>query len=126
MVGNRIRNPGRGDTRAFDSSTFRYAKISPMAVPRRARKGERNYPVLDKYSGVHAAAGVGMALGDAPPWAAFLTTIVWEAVEPQLKARSPEAFPKSTLDTPQNKLGDTIVFMAAYYAARKKFSKKSK
>ena len=67
-----------------------------------------------------------MALVGASPGAAFLATIVWEAVEPQLKARSPQAFPKSTLDTPQNKLGDTRVFMAAYYAARKKFSKKSK
>ena len=67
-----------------------------------------------------------MALADAPPAAAFLTTIAWEVLEPQLKARAPKVFPKSTIDTPQNKVGDSIVFLAAYYAARKKFKKKKK
>jgi len=97
-----------------------------MKMPRRARKGEDNYPVIDKYSGVHAAAGAGMALVDAPPAAAFLATITWEIIEPQLKARAPKVFPQSTIDTPQNKIGDSIVFLAAYYAARKKFRKKKK
>ena len=86
---------------------------------RRARKGEHNYPLIDKYTTLHATVGAGMALADAPPWMAFVTTLVWETVEPQMKARMPEVFPRSTVDTPQNKIGDTIAFMAAYYATRK-------
>lgn len=60
-----------------------------------------------------------MALADAPPWMAFLATIVWEASEPQLKARMPRAFPRSTRDTLQNKIGDSAALLAAYYAVRK-------
>ena len=60
-----------------------------------------------------------MALADAPPWLAFAATLVWEAAEPQMKARMPEVFPHSTRDTLQNKIGDRVAFMAAYYATRK-------
>ena len=95
-----------------------------MAAVRRARKGERNYPAVDRYSALHAAAGIGMALADAPPALAFMATIAWEAAEPQLKMKAPSVFPQSTLDSPQNKLGDSIVLLAAYYAARKKFESK--
>lgn len=90
-----------------------------MYYPRRARKGEHNYPLIDKYTTVHATVGACMALADAPPWMAFAATFIWEVAEPQLKAQMPQVFPKSTRDTPQNKIGDSVAFMAAYYATRK-------
>ena len=95
-------------------------------MPRVARKGEHNYPLIDKYTTLHATVGAGMALADAPPWMAFVATLVWETAEPQMKARMPEVFPRSTLDTPQNKIGDSIAFMAAYYAMRKARRRDSK
>jgi len=95
--------------------------LDDMKAVRRAKKGERNYPAIDRYSGLHALTGAGIAMAKASPSQAFLVSVAWEIVEPQLKARSPSVFPKSTIDSPQNKIGDLVVFMAAYYAARDKF-----
>lgn len=72
---------------------------------------------MDKYTIVHATVGAMMGMGGAPPWAAFLGTLLWESAEPQLKATMPEVFPRSTLDTPQNKLGDSASMLLAYYIA---------
>ena len=74
---------------------------------------------MDKYTVVHATVGMMMGMGGAPPWAAFLGTIVWESAEPQLKATMPEMFPRSTTDTVQNKLGDSASLLLAYYVATK-------
>ena len=96
-------------------------KLEDMKTVRKARKGERNYPALDRYSGLHAVTGAGMAMADASPSQAFLVSVAWEMLEPQLKSSSPSMFPKSTIDSPQNKIGDLLVFMASYYATREKF-----
>lgn len=90
-----------------------------MALPRRARKGESNYGLVDKYTTVHATVGACMGLADAPPWMAFVATIVWESAEPQLKREYADLFPRSTIDTPENKIGDSLALLASYYAVRK-------
>lgn len=92
---------------------------SPMS-PRRARKGEHNYPMFDRYSIVHGVVGGMMGLYGVSKGTAFLTSIAWEAAEPSLKAKAPSLFPRSTYDTAQNKVGDTISLMAGWWLARKK------
>ena len=90
------------------------------AYPRRARKGEHNYPPLDRYSFVHAVVGAGFGVADAPVWMPLLSTIAWEAIEPALKAARPDIFPRSTRDTGANKLGDMASMMAGYMLTKRK------
>lgn len=75
---------------------------------RYAQPGEVNYPVVDRWTGVHF--GVGYVLGrlNAPWWVEIMLSVGWEIVEVPLKKRVPAIFPASTIDSPQNKIGDVV------------------
>ncbi len=91
-----------------------------MPYTRRARKGEYNYPIADKFSFVHATVGAMMGLANAPGWVPLLTTLSWEAAEPHMKGSMPKVFPRSTRDTNRNKLGDMLFMMGGWYLTKKK------
>jgi len=51
---------------------------------------------------------------------ALIASLVWEAAEPTMKRSMPEYFPRSTIDTPLNKVGDTASMLFGWWLAKKK------
>jgi hypothetical protein len=89
-----------------------------MRIVRKAHKGEPNYSVFDRYTLMHAGIGAALGAANVRPVVAFWSTVGWEMIEPVLKRTNPKVFPRSTIDTMGNKVGDSIAFMAAYYLLR--------
>jgi len=90
-----------------------------MTPTRKARHGEKNYPAFDRYSLVHAVVGGLMGAAGASAGQALIASIVWEAAEPAAKRGMPELFPRSTIDTTQNKVGDTASLLFGWWLAKK-------
>ena len=61
-----------------------------------------------------------MGAAGASAGQALITSIVWEAAEPVAKRAMPGMFPRSTIDTPQNKVGDTASLLFGWWLANKK------
>jgi hypothetical protein len=87
-----------------------------------ARKGESNYEMFDRYTLMHAGIGAALGAAGVSPGLAFWSTVGWEIVEPQLKRTNPRLFPKSSIDSAANKVGDFAAFMGAYFLMRERES----
>jgi hypothetical protein len=83
-------------------------------VPRRAREGEINYPAFDRFAWAHAFMGGMLAIGGVPAWAALGASVTWELLEPTVKQNYPTIFPRQSLDTTANKIGDSTAWMAGW------------
>jgi hypothetical protein len=77
-------------------------------MTRKARPGELNYALVDRYTAAHAAVGFILGAGriSVPKVAAF--AVAWEVAERPLKDAFPELFPSQTQDSLQNATGDAI------------------
>jgi len=83
-------------------------------MARRARPGEINYSLLDRFAIAHFVFGGVLSAGGATAIQALATSVAWELVEPTLKETYPRVFPHQTLDTTANKLGDTAAWMLGF------------
>ncbi len=95
-----------------------------MPRVRKAKRGEGNYPVFDRYSVVHGVVGGMMGLSGISFGTTFAASVLWELAEPTMKRNVPEIFPKSTIDTPQNKVGDTASLLFGWWLVKKAAEKK--
>ena len=69
---------------------------------------------------MHGVVGGLMGAAGASGGQALIASVVWEAAEPTMKRSMPEYFPRSTIDTPQNKVGDTASMLFGWWLAKKK------
>ncbi len=80
-------------------------------MPRRAREGEVNAELFDRFTLVHfAAGGVAGAVG-LPWWAIVIIGLGWELLEDPLKSLYPEVFPIATFDRKRNSFTDFLAFI---------------
>lgn len=85
----------------------------------KARPGEKNYPIADRYSALHVVVGGLMGAAEASFGTTLMASILWEAAEPSLKRTMPDLFPKSSIDSPQNKIGDTAAVLFGWWLAKR-------
>lgn len=85
---------------------------------RRARPGQVNGSLLDRFTLVHFAAGVLVGAAGVPWWGVLMLGIGWELVENPAKAVVPELFPNPTFDTATNAIGDLVAFVLGAGVAR--------
>ena len=95
------------------------ASCEGFPTPRRlgnpkARNGEVNYSLFDRYTVAHYATGIGLGVMRLKWWQALLFSIGWEIIETPLKRAVPGVFPYSSEDTLVNAIGDTIGMMAGW------------
>ncbi len=86
---------------------------------RTARPGEVNYPVVDRFTLVHAGFGALLSILGASRGQALAMAIGWELLERPLKRSMPQIFPDSTQDTIPNMIGDAIATELGYLAMEK-------
>lgn len=79
-----------------------------------AQPGDGNYAMFDVWTLGHAAFGAGLRYIGATPLEAVSLAVLWEIAEPTLKRSYPKAFPEAQIDSPANKAGDVIGWMAGY------------
>lgn len=87
---------------------------TPRLGNQKARNGEVNYHLFDRYTVAHYATGIGLGVMRLKWWQALLFSVGWEIIETPLKRAIPGAFPYSSEDTLVNALGDTIGMMAGW------------
>lgn len=80
----------------------------------RAKDGEVNYDLFDRYTVAHFAAGIGLGVARLKWWQALIFAVGWEIVETPLKRAIPGVFPYSSEDTLRNAAGDAIGMMAGW------------
>ena len=86
---------------------------------RTARPGEVNYPVVDRFTLIHAGFGALLSIMGASRNQALAVAIGWELIERPLKRTMPQIFPHSTQDTIPNMAGDAIANYLGYLAMEK-------
>jgi hypothetical protein len=87
-------------------------------MARQARLGEINYPAFDRFSLAHGFVGAMLGIAGVSGPKALALTIAWELAEPTIKRQAPTIFPRQSLDTPANKLGDGAAWMAGWALGR--------
>ncbi len=83
---------------------------------RQAGPGEINGDFVDRFTVTHFVAGMALGGMGATAVQALISTILWEAVEPGLKRAFPAVFPNATIDTMENKVGDSVFWMLGWLA----------
>lgn len=86
---------------------------------RTARPGEVNYPVVDRFTLLHAGFGALLSILGASRNQTLAVAIGWELLERPLKRSMPQIFPNSTQDTIANMIGDAIAMKLGYLAMEK-------
>jgi hypothetical protein len=82
---------------------------------RRARPGEPNHGLVDRYTPWHVVWGGIMGMSGIVSWPVALgLSIAWEILEHPLKDHVPVLFPKSTQDTLANSAGDIAANMIGW------------
>lgn len=92
-----------------------------MAEGVAAKPGEDNHVTTDQYTFRHMAFGALTGYYGMSAALSLTGAVVWEVVEPTLKRQLPGVFPKNTIDSFQNKAGDTAYWMVGWllgYALR--------
>ena len=84
-----------------------------------ARPGEVNYPIVDRFTLVHAGFGALLSIMGASRNQALAVAIGWELLERPLKRSMPQIFPHSTQDTILNMIGDAVANYLGYSAMEK-------
>ncbi len=95
------------------------AQRTTLESLRPAQPGDPNYPMFDRFTLAHGAVGAVLAGSGASFGTTLLVAVLWELVEPTLKAKYPKAFPAAKIDSPQNKIGDGAAVLAGWYAVRR-------
>lgn len=85
-----------------------------MIKPSPAKKGEINYPFIDRFTFVHFMIGFGYGLIGFNFWVVFFLAIFWELIENPLKAHLSFIFPHATKDTLQNSVGDSLAVILGW------------
>ena len=86
---------------------------------RTARPGEVNYPIVDRFTLVHAGFGALLSIVGASRNQALAVAIGWELLERTMKRTMPQIFPHSTQDTIPNMIGDAVANYLGYLAMEK-------
>lgn len=81
---------------------------SIFSKPPPAKKGEINYPFVDRFTFVHFMIGFGYGSLGLGFGLVVLLALVWEFLENPLKAHFSFIFPNGTADTLQNSIGDSL------------------
>lgn len=89
-----------------------------MRLPPRAKPGEVNHDLVDRFTFVHATIGALYGVFGLGPTSALLLALAWEAIENPLKARVPAIFPHATRDTFRNAAGDVVAVMCGWGLVR--------
>lgn len=84
----------------------------------KAKDGEVNYDLFDRYTVAHFATGIGLGVARLKWWQALMFAVGWEIIETPLKRAIPGIFPYSSEDTLKNAAGDAIGMMAGWGAWR--------
>lgn len=85
---------------------------------KRYRPGEQ--PLLDRWTGGHAAVGVLYgSLTTMPWWTVLGLAIAWEVVENPIKDRVPRFFPDAKHDTYPNAAMDAAAVMLGFWLGRR-------
>lgn len=84
-----------------------------------AKKGDTNYGATDRFTWAHLGVGFGLAAAGLTVEKAVLVSVIWETMEVPLKRQFPKSFPKASLDSPANKVGDILAVAAGCFAARR-------
>ena len=87
-------------------------------MAQRARRGETNYAMFDRWSGAHAFLGGMLNIAGFSAGQALAVSVAWEVLEPGVKKTFPSMFPAQSLDTMANKVGDTASWMGGWLAAK--------
>lgn len=74
--------------------------------------------MFDRYSKYHGFMGAMLGLAGASAPQALAVSLAWELLEPSIKRTWPQVFPKQSLDTPQNKFGDSASWMGGWLAVK--------
>jgi hypothetical protein len=88
-----------------------------LSKPSPPKKGEVNYPFIDRFTFVHFLIGVGYG------WLGFgfgltlLLALAWELLENPLKYHLPFIFPHGTADTLKNSVGDSLAVILGWGSA---------
>jgi len=86
---------------------------------RKAKKGEINGDLFDRFTLAHFGVGVGLGgLTPMPLWGVALVAVGWEVIENPLKDAAPDAFPNPTHDSLGNSVVDAGAMMAGAVLAR--------
>lgn len=80
----------------------------------RARPGEDNYPLFDRWSLGHVGKGAFLRSSGVGAGATFAIAVAWEVLERPLKDCFPALFPESSQDTLQNMVGDVISTLSGW------------
>lgn len=75
--------------------------------------------IADKFTLLHALAGMGMRLIGLQFWQTLILSVAWEVLEPTLKDHFPRLFPQSKKDKLINKVGDVAATMLGWYGMGK-------
>ena len=70
-----------------------------------------NQSPFDIFTVAHVAAGYLLKRGGWSLESTLMVAVVWEALEPTLKASNPGAFPRSQIDSTENKVVDVLATM---------------
>lgn len=83
-----------------------------------AKKGEVNYPFIDRFTLAHCMIGFAYGWFELGLVMVIFLAVFWEFVENPLKARLPFIFPHATADTLQNAVGDTLAVLLGWQVSR--------
>ncbi len=89
-----------------------------LPKPPLAKKGEINYPFIDRFTFVHFMIGVGYGSLGLGFGLVVLLALAWELLENPLKAYFPFIFPHGTADTLQNSVGDSLAVILGWLTSR--------
>jgi hypothetical protein len=79
-----------------------------LRVPPKAKPGEVNYPLFDRFTLVHFLIGMTYGFFKLDFVAMSILAVLWELVENPIKAYLPRLFPHGTKDTLVNSVGDCV------------------
>ena len=85
---------------------------------KKASPGEINGSHFDRFTLAHAAGGYILGKFPVSNFTAILFAIGWELIEDKLKYNLPNIFPNASLDTKENALTDSLVFLLAYHYSK--------
>ncbi len=90
-----------------------------MPRQRRAKRGEINGDLVDRFTLLHFGTGVALGgLTGMPLWGVAIVAVGWELIENPLKDAAPEAFPNPTHDSIGNAVLDATAMLAGAALAR--------
>lgn len=73
-----------------------------------------NQAIVDRFTLAHLAVGAVAREAGVSFAGTVVGAIAWEAFEPLVKRSIPRLFPRPTLDSPQNKIGDLAAFLGGW------------